>query len=152
MREFKRHRTLSAIYPQVITPRNSYDSFIFPFEIVQNKDLFDIYRNLIDKSFGLYQKIVKKAGYVTAQYVLPLSTRCNYLAKINLRELDYLLSLRTTPQAHQEFRTLCQNMYSLVKIIHPNVSKLLTFVDMNTYNLGRLRSEHKKEMNLMESV
>jgi thymidylate synthase ThyX len=143
MREFKRHRLTSSIYPAVVTARNSYDSFIFPIEIIQNKRLFDAYKKLIDKSFELYQKIVNKAGYVTAQYVLPLSTRCNYISKINARELDYIFGLRTTPQTHDEFRCLCQGMFTLVKTVHPNISKLLSFTDMNTYNLGRIKSEYR---------
>jgi thymidylate synthase ThyX len=152
MREFKRHRTLSAIYPKVLTARNSYDSFIFPIEIIRHKDLFDVYKNLIDKSFNLYQKIVAKSGYVTAQYVLPLSVRCNYLAKINIRELDYLLSLRTTAQAHEEFRKLAQEMYFAIKLMHPNIVKLFKFVDFGRYDLGRLSAETKREIKLSESM
>jgi hypothetical protein len=42
----------------------------------------------------------------------------------------------------------------LIKTVHPNLSKLLTFVDLNDYDLGRLKSEYKRELKLnkLESV
>lgn len=156
MREFKRHRLASSIYPPVLTARNSYDSFIFPNVIMNNKHLFEEYKHLLDKSFNLYSKIIKKSNndYFTAQYALPLSTRVNYVTKMNLRQLDHLLSLRTTPQAHEEFRNLSQGIYDLLLIMHPNLVKLLEFVDTNDYSLGRLRSEYRKEekLNKLEGV
>lgn len=141
MREFKRHRLSSSIYPQLLTARNSYDSFIFPSSIMQDKDLFEIYKNLIDRSFVLYTKVAKK-DYITAQYCLPLSTKCKYISKNNLRQLDYLLSIRTMPQVHPEFRDIAQSMYETLLIIHPNLAKLLSFVDPNEYSLGRMKSEY----------
>lgn len=152
MREFKRHRLASSIYPPVLTARNSYDSFIFPNIIMNNKHLFEEYKHLLDCSFNLYSKIIKKGNndYITAQYALPLSTRTSYVTKMNLRQLDHLLSLRTTPQAHEEFRNMSQGIYDLLLIIHPNLVKLLEFVDLEEYSLGRLRSEFKRETKISD--
>ncbi len=149
MREFKRHRVGSFLYPQVVTARNSYDSFIFPPIFIKNKPLFDEYKHLIEQSFGLYNKIVKKSNdYHTAQYVLPLGTRTNYVAKMNMRALDHLLSLRTTPQALEEFRQVAQGIYQLLLVIHPNLIKLFRFVDMGNHELGRIKSEYRTQFKL----
>ncbi len=147
MREFKRHRLASSLYPQVLTVRNSFDSFIFPNLFIQNQHLFDEYKYLIEQSFDLYQKIIKKGegDYISAQYVLPLGTRCNYVTKMNFRELDHLLSLRTTPQSHEEMRHICQGLYNLLLVIHPNLMKLLRFVNLDEYDLGRIKSEFYRE-------
>lgn len=149
MREFKRHRIGSFLYPQVITARNSFDSFIFPPIFIKNKPLFDEYKNLIEQSFALYNKIIKKSNdYHTAQYVLPLGVRTDYVTKMNMRALDHLLSLRTTPQALEEFRQVAQGIYSLLLVIHPNLIKLFKFVDMNNHELGRIKSEYRTQYKL----
>jgi thymidylate synthase ThyX len=147
MREFKRHRLASSLYPQVITARNSFDSFIFPNLFIQNQHLFDEYKYLIEKSFDLYSKFIKKSegDYITAQYILPLGVRSNYITKMNFRELEYMLSLRTTPQAHEELRHICQGIYNLLLIIHPNLMKICKFVDLDDYSLGRLKANNLKE-------
>lgn len=149
MRESKRHRLGSYLYPQIITARNSYDSFIFPSLIQQNRDLFDSYKSLIDDSFTLYKKIVDKSNdYHTAQYALIAGTRCNYTMNVNLRELDHYLSIRTIPHAHEEIRQVCQDIYIALKTVHPNIARLLEFVDMSDYNLGRITAEFKKNKKL----
>jgi thymidylate synthase ThyX len=145
MREFKRHRLASSLYPQVLTARNSFDSFIFPNLFIQNQYLFDEYKHLIEQSFDLYSKIAKEGDYITAQYVLPLGTRCNYVTKMNFRELDHLLSLRTTPQTHEEFRHIAQGLYNLLLVIHPNLMKILKFVNLDEFDLGRLKANNRKE-------
>lgn len=144
MREAKRHRLASSIYPEVVTARNSFDSFIFPLSIIQNQELFEAYKHLIEECYKLYTKVAKK-DYMAAQYCLPLATRCEYLMKMNFRELDHFLSLRTTPQAHPEIRSIAQGMYDLIYTIHPNLGKLLKFVDKENYNLGRIKSEYYRQ-------
>jgi thymidylate synthase ThyX len=62
------------------------------------------------------------------------------------------LSLRTTPQSHEEFRHICQGIYNLLMIIHPNLIKQLEFVDLNEYSLGRLKSEYNKENKLKNVI
>lgn len=148
-RDLKRHRINTLIKPPVLTTRNSFDNYIFPDLILKNENLFNAYKLLIEKSYALYEKLIKGTNdYITAQYVLPLAVKFNYSIKINARALDYLLSLRTIPQGHEEYREICQLIYSTVKIVHPNIAKLFKFVDLNKYNLGRINYEFKKEQKL----
>ncbi|HEX5519758.1 MAG TPA: FAD-dependent thymidylate synthase [Candidatus Nitrosocosmicus sp.] len=145
MRESKRHRLGSFLYPSIITARNSYDSFIFPQMVQDNKDMFDTYKDLIDDSFRLYKKIIDKSNdYNTAQYALIAGTRCNYVMNVNFRELDHYLSIRTIPQAHEEIRLVAQQIYHLLNTVHPNITKFLNFVDTKYYPLGRLEYEYNK--------
>ena len=150
-RDLKRHRQMSLISSPLVTARNSYSSFIFPDLYIKNQHLFNEYKHLIDESFKLYNKIIKKSNdYHTAQYVLPTGVRHNYLIKTNLRHLDHMLSLRTQPSGMDEYRQICQGIYSLLMVIHPNLLKILKFVDMSQYPLGRLKAETRKEYKLSQ--
>lgn len=144
-RDIKRHRLNTLIKSPVITTRNSFDNYIFPSYILKNEHLLKEYKHLIEKSYSLYEKVIKVSNgdYITAQYVLPLATKVNYSIKINLRALDYLLSLRTVPQGHWEYVEISQQVYQQLKTAHPNLAKLLKFVNLNKYPLGRLSAEYK---------
>ncbi len=52
MREFKRHRIGSFLYPKVISTKNSFGNYIFPDLIVKNTHLFNEYKYLIVQSFN----------------------------------------------------------------------------------------------------
>lgn len=145
-RDIKRHRLNTLIRSPVITTRNSFDNYIFPSYILKNEHLLKEYKHLIEKSYSLYEKVIKVSNgdYITAQYVLPLSTKINYSMKINLRALDYLLSLRTVPQGHWEYVEISQQIYQQLKTAHPNLAKLLRFVNLGKYPLGRLSAEYRK--------
>lgn len=139
-RQLNRHRLMNKINNKVITARNSYESFIFPNEIMQNQLLFTEYKNLIDKSFELYRKIIEcSKDYYTAQYVLPQSVKTRLLMKVNARQLDYMLSQGTNsaPQIHDEFRLVCQQLFTTVESVHPNITQFFKFCDMEIYPQGR---------------
>lgn len=149
MRDLKRHRQASFIFPNVITTRNSYDNYIIPDLILQNQHLFEEYRYLIEQSYKMYSKIVEKSNdYHTAQYANIMGVRTNYLMHTNLRELDHMLSIRSIAQGHHEYRQVSQQIYQLLLVLHPNIAKLLKFVDNQEYPLGRLNYEYKRERKL----
>lgn len=148
-RDLKRHRVNTLIKNPVVTGRNTYENYIFPDLIVKNEALFNSYKHLIEKSFNLYEKVIKNTGdYIAAQYIHPMGVKHTYSLSINARALDYLLSLRTIPQGHEEYRDICQQLYNNVRIIHPNVAKCFKFVDLNKYSLGRINYEYRKEKKL----
>ena len=60
---------------------------------------------------------------------------------MNLREACHMIELWTTPQGHPDHRNACQKMYSLIKQINPVISEGIKFVDMNSYDLERFKSE-----------
>jgi thymidylate synthase ThyX len=71
-----------------------------------------------------------------------MAFRLRWYFKVNLRELVYLCELRTTPQAHPNYRHLAQQMWRLVVGVHPTLGACGQFVDMSTPQaLTRLGSE-----------
>ena len=56
-----------------------------------------------------------------------------------------MIELRTVPQGHQDYRIVAQNMYQAINKKHPNLSKIIKFVDMNKYELERFESEKRTE-------
>ena len=60
---------------------------------------------------------------------------------MNLREACHMIELRTTPQGHADYRNACQQIYSLIKYVHPVISEGIKFVDMHNYELERFKSE-----------
>lgn len=61
--------------------------------------------------------------------------------KFNLREACHLLELRTVPQGHVDYRKVAQQMFEQINKVHPNLSKIMKFVDMKEYDLERFESE-----------
>jgi thymidylate synthase ThyX len=65
--------------------------------------------------------------------------------KLNLREACHLIELRTIPQGHIDYRRVAQNMYNQINKIHPNLSKIMKFVDLKEYDLERFEAEKRTE-------
>jgi len=80
-----------------------------------------------------------------AQYVVPMAYMIRWYFKLNLREAMHLIELRSTPQGHPEYRKIVQLMYKEIEKVHPQYAKMMNFVDLNDYPLGRMSSELKKE-------
>ena len=138
-RDFHRHRTLT-LERQLLTTDHGYH---IPKEIIQlgikkefddcmyfTKDVFDIIRKQLPEQ---------------AQYVVNFSYNYPYFMNLNLREASHLIELRTVPQGHPDYRLVAQNMYKLINRKHPNLSKIIKFVDMNQYDLERFESEKRTE-------
>ena len=65
--------------------------------------------------------------------------------KFNLREACHLIELRTVPQGHIDYRRIAQQMFKEINKIHPNLSKVMKFVDLKEYDLERFESEKRTE-------
>ncbi len=141
-RELQRHRFLSIIRK----PLSIYYNYDTPENISEIDDIKNDYVSLMDEAKNVYEKIMESNGYITAQYVVPFAYRYPVIFSTNLNELTYMIELRTTPQAHPDLRRISIKMYNEVKKVHPRLSKLIKFVDEDSYHLGRLPSEFKKEM------
>ena len=68
-----------------------------------------------------------------------------YFMKLNLREACHLIELRTIPQGHIDYRRVAQNMYNQINKVHPNLSKIMKFVDLKEYDLERFEAEKRTE-------
>jgi len=139
-RDLHRHRLLT-MNRQLLSTKYGYDT---PREITElgiEKDYNDC-MYLCNESYNLISPSMPSE----AQYVVNFAYRYPYFIKMNLREASHMIELRTTPQGHIDYRNICQQMYSLIKQVNPVIAEGIKFVDMNSYDLERFKSEKNTAM------
>jgi len=138
-RDFHRHRALT-LERQLLTTDHGYS---VPNEIKIlgiEKDFEDCMSNTKET----FDKIRKKHPE-QGQYVVNFAYNYPYFMKFNLREACHLIELRTVPQGHVDYRRVAQQMFKLIKKTHPNLSKIMKFVDLKEYDLERFEAEKRTE-------
>lgn len=137
-RDLQRHRMLSQQRQRLCcdygfwVPEELYDTpFVEDYEkaMWRAKDAYDIISVELPKE---------------AQYVVPMSFRVRWYFKINLRALQWLCELRSTPQGHPAYRWVAQEMASLVSKAEPLFERFFKFVDYQGYGMGRIDAEERK--------
>ena len=134
-RDLHRHRLLT-MSRQLLSTKYGFD---VPEEISElgiEKDYSDCMYHSADT-----YKLISSTMPAEAQYAVTFAYRYPYFIKMNLREACHMIELRTTPQGHPDYRNACQKMYSLIKQVNPVISEGIKFVDMNSYDLERFKSE-----------
>jgi thymidylate synthase ThyX len=63
---------------------------------------------------------------------------------VNLRALQWLCELRSSPAGHPGYRYVAQTMAKLVSLQHPAFERFFKFVDFDGYDMGRLGQEQRK--------
>ena len=138
-RDMHRHRALT-LERQLLTTDHGYS---MPNEIKVlgiEKD----YRDCMNKTKETFEKIRTK-HQEQGQYVVNFGYNYPYFMKFNLREACHLLELRTVPQGHADYRKVAQEMFKQINKAHPNLSKIMKYVDMKEYDLERFESEKRTE-------
>ena len=138
-RDFHRHRALT-LERQLLTTDNGYN---IPNEI-KILGIEKDFKDCMNKTKDTFDKIRKKYPE-QGQYVVNFAYNYPYFMKFNLREACHLLELRTVPQGHVDYRKVAQQMFQQINKIHPNLSKIMKFVDMKEYELERFESEKRTE-------
>ena len=67
----------------------------------------------------------------TAQYALPLGTRCRSLFKMDFAEALYIAELRSAPQGHISYRRVAWEMYQAIAKRHPELAQNFRVTDVN---------------------
>ena len=134
-RDLHRHRILT-MERQLLSTKHGYD---IPPEIY-GLDILKDFKDCMYKSHEVYEMIVKKEPE-EAQYVVNFAYKYPYFMQINLREACHMIELRTIPQGHPDYRTVCQEMFRQIKEVHPIFTSGIKFVDLNTYELERFGAE-----------
>ncbi len=138
-RDLQRHRILTQ-ERQDFTTAHGYDT---PLEIKQ-AGFQAPFTECMEQAAAVYEKIC--ADFPSeAQYVVPFAYRVRWYMKLNLREAIHLGELRTLPQGHPDYRFIVQEMWRLIGEVHPTLARSATFLDWQTYRLGRLQSEMRTE-------
>jgi len=138
-RDFHRHRVLT-MERQLLTTQHG---FKMPDE-VSILGIDKEFEDCMYKSKEVFDKIRKK-NPPQAQYVVNFAYNYPYFMRLNLREACHLIELRTVPQGHVDYRDVAQNMFREIKKVHPNMSKIIKFVDLKKYELERFESEKRTE-------
>lgn len=86
------------------------------------QDAFTAYRTLRDSSVNEAKS--------TAQYCLPLATRCRSMFKMDFAEALYISELRSGVAGHYSYRRVAWEMYQAVKRQHPALATLFRTEDV----------------------
>ena len=138
-RDFHRHRALT-LERQLLTTDHGYN---MPNEI-KILGIEKDFKECMSKTKETFDKIRIKLPE-QGQYVVNFGYNYPYFMKMNLREACHLIELRTVPQGHVDYRRAAQQMFKQINKVHPNLSKIMKYVDMEEYDLERFESEKRTE-------
>ncbi len=138
-RDLHRHRALT-LERQLLTTDHGYN---IPNEI-KILGIEKDFKDSMNKTKETFEKIRKKYPE-QGQYVVNFAYNYPYFMKFNLREACHLIELRTIPQGHTDYRQVAQQMFKQINKVHPNLSKIMKFVDLKEYDLERFESEKRIE-------
>jgi thymidylate synthase ThyX len=145
-RDLHRHRLLT-IERQLLSTKHGYD---IPQEIV-DLGIAKEFKDCMYECNDVYQ-ILSNRMPEQAQYVVNFAFRYPYFLKINLREACHMIELRTLPQGHADYRSVCQLMFKYIEEKNPILAEGIKFADLNTYGLERFTAEKKTEKKKQEKT
>ncbi len=138
-RDLHRHRVLT-MERQLLTTDHG---FVTPKEIAElgiQSEYQDCMKNTKLVFDSMRAKIPQQA-----QYIVNFAYNYPFFMSMNLREATHLIELRTIPQGHIDYRQVAQKMFFAIQKKHPNLSKIIKFADLKSYELERFESEKKIE-------
>lgn len=134
-RDLQRHRMLTQ-ERQMLSCNHGY---YIPRDIV-GTELEKDYRAAMDQAKALYDTIATELPE-EAQYVVPMAYNIHWYFHVNLRALQWLCELRSSPAGHPAYRYVAQEMAKQVSEAYPEFERFFKFVDYEGYELGRLGQE-----------
>lgn len=137
-RDLHRHRMLTQ-ERQALTCNYG---FYTPPEIL-GTPLENDYIDAMEKARETYEAIAKELPE-EAQYVVPMAYNVRWYFNVNLRALQWLCELRSSPAGHPNYRLVAQMMAKQVCEAYPAFERFFKFVDFDGYDLGRLGQEQRK--------
>ncbi len=134
-RDLQRHRTLTQERQLLSCDLGYY----IPKEIIDTEMEKD-YREAMDRAKTAYDEISGELPE-EAQYVVPMAYNIHWYFHINLRSLQWMCELRSSPAGHPMYRYVAQEMAKQVCHTFPEYERFFKFVDYEGYELGRLGQE-----------
>lgn len=134
-RDLQRHRTLTQ-ERQLLTCNLGY---YIPKEIL-GTEMENDYQEAMERAKETYDEIASELPE-EAQYVVPMAYNIHWYFHINLRALQWLCDLRSSPAGHPMYRFVAQEMAKQVSHTFPEFERYFRFVDYDGYELGRLGQE-----------
>jgi len=143
-RDLHRHRMLTQDR-QLLGTDLGYD---LPAGLV-DLDMDRRFQAAVETAASAHRRLESALGPAVAQYVVPLAFRVRWYFQVNLREVFHLCELRTTPQGHQDYRWVAQEMFRRVSEVHPGLARYAKFVDLGPGDeLERRQSERRIDARL----
>ena len=133
-RDMHRHRRCIQLL-QPYTDLHGYDEPICPGQptLVEAK-LEAVYTHAINAAYATYHRLrdsgVPEAAQ-SAQYCLPLATRCRSMFKMDFAEALYISELRSGVAGHFSYRRVAWEMYRAVAAKHPSLARYFRIEDVN---------------------
>jgi hypothetical protein len=132
-RDMHRHRRCV----QLIQPFSSvhgYDEPVCPGQpTLEEAGLSGLYQGAMDKALAAYQALCDSGepeAQQSAQYLLPLGTRCRAMFKMDFAEALYISELRSGSAGHYSYRRVAWEMYRAVAARHPALAGLFRIEDV----------------------
>lgn len=138
-RDLQRHRMLTQDRQLLSCDFGYY----IPKELL-GTDMEKPYRLAMGKAKEAYNRMAQELPE-EAQYVVPMAYNIRWYFKANLRALQWLCELRSSPQGHPTYREVAQAMAHQVSSAIPEFKRFFKFVDFDGYELGRLDQEIRNE-------
>lgn len=146
-RDMHRHRLLTQ-ERQLLTC--DYGFYVPP-EIL-GTSLETDYIQALQKAKEVYDTIAEELPE-EAQYVVPMAYNIRWYFNLNLRALQWICELRSSPAGHPNYRYIAQCLAKEVIKVFPQFERFFKFVDYEGYDLGRLGQEQRKvEKQLSQQV
>jgi thymidylate synthase ThyX len=141
-RDLQRHRMLTIEW-QALSPRHGATK---P-EAVVLAGAAARFDEALERSAALHDALVERFP-AQAPYAVSLAYRVRFYLHLNAREAMHLIELRTTPQGHEAYRAVAQEMHRLIaeKAGHRAVAEAMCFADHSgELSLERLEAERRAE-------
>jgi thymidylate synthase ThyX len=134
-RDLQRHRMLTQEKQNLCC---DYDYYI-PHDILDT-EIEASYRSAMDQAKQAFDEISKELPE-EGQYIVPMAYNIHWYFHVNLRSLQWLCELRSSPAGHPAYRYIAQEMASQVSQVIPEFERMFKYVDFEGYELGRLGQE-----------
>jgi thymidylate synthase ThyX len=132
-RDMHRHRRCVQLVQQ-FSSLHGYEEPVCPGQpTLQEAGLDGLYRDAMTAAYQAYEK-VRTSGEPeaaeSAQYLLPLGTRCRAMFKMDFAEALYISELRSGVAGHYSYRLVAWAMFKAVERRHPSLAKLYRIQDV----------------------
>jgi thymidylate synthase ThyX len=133
-RDMHRHRRCIQLL-QPYTDLHGYDEPICPGQpTLAEAGLDGTYAEALNAAYATYRSLrdsdIPEAAQ-SAQYCLPLATRCRSMFKMDFSEALYIAELRSGVAGHFSYRRVAWEMYQAVAQKHPSLAHLFRIEDVN---------------------
>lgn len=110
---------------------------------IQGTPFEEEYSQALQEAKSVYDLIAAELPE-EAQYIVPMAFNVRWYFHVNLRALQWLCELRSSPAGHPSYRHIAQAMARQVCEQFPTFERFFKFVDYDGYELGRLGQEQRK--------